>query len=97
MKTEKKIWPYMKHRMDAVPKNASIIFQLHMVCTKKCLLKKYTSLDHIKNKFGRIKNKKLPSLPTGQLAWKEREKRGKGLPVAVCMALIVPFNVVSIF
>ena len=56
-----------------------------------------TSLDHIKNKFGRIKNKKLPSLPTGQLAWKEREKRGKGLPVAVCMALIVPFNVVSIF
>ena len=53
-----------------------------------------TSLDHIKNKFGRIKNKKQP---TGQLAWKEREKRGKGLPVAVCMALIVPFNVVSIF
>ena len=56
-----------------------------------------TSLDHKKNKFGRIKNKNLPSLPTGQLAWKEREKRGKGLPVAVCMALIVPFNVVSIF
>ena len=56
-----------------------------------------TSLDHIKNKFGRIKNKKLPSLPTGQLAWKEREKRGKGLPAAMCMALIVPFNVVSIF
>ena len=30
-------------------------------------------------------------------AWKKREKSGKWLPVAVCIALIVPFNVVSIF
>ena len=30
-------------------------------------------------------------------ARKKREKRGKWLPVAVCMALIVPFYVVSIF
>ena len=41
--------------------------------------------------------KKLPSWPATKLAWKKREKRGKWLPVAVCMALIVPFNVVSIF